>query len=124
MWKCYHFKDGRKEWYVRIAGIKTPRLLLYEYTDYVNDMLIKLKIHSHNFIEEIDSGKFDGRKKFHNKILKEIGFTKEMMQQSAAQMYLGALDKYAEHVAKSALKWNSDMDIYMEKKMREMRCKE
>lgn len=123
MWKCYHFKDGRKEWYVRIAGIKTPGLLLYEYTDYVNEMLTKLKIHSHDFIEEINSGKFDDRKKFHNKILKEIGFTKEMMQQPAAQMYIGALDKYAEHVAKGALKWNSDMDIEMRERMKKNEVK-
>jgi len=118
MCKCYHFKDGRKVWYKKIAGIKTPLSLLNPYTDYVNDTLKKLKIHSHDYIEEIDSGKFDGRKKFHNKILKEVGFTNEMMQQPAAQMYIGALDKYAGHVAGYALKWNSDMDIEMREKMK------
>jgi hypothetical protein len=121
MCKCYHFRDGRKEWYKKIAGIKTPMSVLNEYTDYINVTLTKLKIHSHNIIEAIYEGKLDGRKKFHNKILKEVGFTKEMMQQPAAQMYLGALDKYAEYVARRVLSWYSDMDIEMEERMKERR---
>lgn len=119
MHKCYHFKDGRKEWYVKIAGIKTPLSLLTPYTDYINDTLIKLRIHSRDMLEAIDEGKIDGRKKFHHNILKKVGFTDEMMQQPAAQMYIGALDKYAERIANSALKWNSDMDIDMRERERE-----
>lgn len=119
MCKCYHFKNGRKkEWYKRIAGIKTPLSLLTKYTDYVNEQLTNLKIHSHNMSEAIDEGKLDGRKRFHNNILKKVGFTDEMMKHPAAQMYLGALDKYAEYIAKKSLMWTSDMAIDMEERMK------
>lgn len=118
MCKCYHFKDGRMEWYIRIAGIKTPLYLLNNYTDYINNSLTKLRIHTHTMMEAIDDGRLGGRKRFHHNILKVVGFKNEMMQQPAAQMYLGALDKYAEHIAKKVLKWTSDMSIDMEDRMK------